>query len=196
MTISKQLFSVTRKDREILNGHVGRVIWFTGLSGSGKSTLANGLEKALHERGLRTYILDGDNIRQGLNSDLGFSAEDRIENIRRVAEVSRIMLDAGLIVMTAFITPFREDRKMAKELIGEKSFVEVFVNTPLSICEARDVKGLYKRARTGEISNMTGISSPYEVPTSPDIQVQGYDISEQNAVTTLIDYLDSKLSGF
>lgn len=162
-----QTFDVLRRDREDLKGHKGKVIWFTGLSGSGKSTLANALDRALHKAGKHTYILDGDNIRHGLNRDLGFSDTDRIENIRRIAEVSKLMLDAGLIVITAFISPFKREREMAKSLIGADNFLEVYVSTPLQVCEQRDVKGLYKKARAGEIANMTGISSPYEVPEAP-----------------------------
>jgi bifunctional enzyme CysN/CysC len=149
------------------------VIWFTGLSGSGKSTIANALEVELHQQGMRTYILDGDNVRQGLNKDLGFSDADRVENIRRIAEVSKLMLDAGLIVLTAFISPFQREREMAKALIGEERFVEVYVDTSLAVCEQRDVKGLYKKARSGLIPNMTGLSSPYEVPQSPTLIVPG-----------------------
>lgn len=167
--IYKQLTSISRIDRETLNGHKGKVIWFTGLSGSGKSTLANALETAIHNKGYRTFILDGDNIRLGLNKDLGFSETDRDENIRRIAEVSKLMLDAGLIVMTAFISPFRRERAFARELIGEDDFLEIYVNTPIAICEERDPKGLYKKARAGQISNMTGIDSPYEPPPHPDI---------------------------
>jgi len=169
--VHRQALSVTRADRERLNGHPGQVIWFTGLSGSGKSTLANALEQALHAQGQRTYILDGDNIRQGLNKDLGFTDADRVENIRRIAEVARLMMDAGLIVMTAFISPFRAEREMARQLIGEARFVEVFVDTPLAVCEARDPKGLYKKARAGQIPNMTGIHSAYEPPERPDCVV-------------------------
>ena len=165
--VHRQALSISREDREHLNGHKGKVIWFTGLSGSGKSTIANELEKALHAQGKRTYILDGDNIRQGLNKDLGFTDADRVENIRRVAEVAKLMMDAGLIVMTAFISPFRAEREMARELIGTDNFVEVFVDTPLDVCEQRDPKGLYKKARSGELPNMTGINSPYEPPLDP-----------------------------
>ncbi|MOA04610.1 Adenylyl-sulfate kinase [compost metagenome] len=147
------------------------MIWFTGLSGSGKSTIANALEKELHAQGKRTYILDGDNIRQGLNKDLGFTDADRVENIRRVAEVARLMMDAGLIVMTAFISPFHAEREMARELIGQENFIEVFVNTSLEVCEQRDPKGLYKKARSGQLPNMTGISSPYEAPLNADISI-------------------------
>lgn len=177
--IFKQAHVITRSCREQLNGHKGKVIWFTGLSGSGKSTLANALEQKLHLDGFRTYILDGDNIRHGLNSDLGFSDVDRVENIRRIAEVSRLMMDAGLVVMTAFISPFQKERAMARELIGNENFCEVYVSTPLNICENRDTKGLYKRARSGQIQNMTGISSPYEPPTNPDFIAEcGYQALE------------------
>lgn len=171
--ISFQNNKLSRLEREKLKNQKGTVIWLTGLSGAGKSTLANELENKLHQLGKHTYILDGDNLRLGLNKDLGFSKEDRVENIRRVAEVSRLMLDAGLIVITAFISPYREDRKMAKDLIGAKNFIEVFVDTPIEICEERDPKGLYKRARAGEILNMTGINSPYEPPTNSDFVFQG-----------------------
>ena len=163
--VHHQALTITRSAREHLNGHEGRVIWFTGLSGSGKSTIANALEKALHAQGKRTYILDGDNVRQGLNKDLGFTDADRVENIRRVAEVAKLMMDAGLIVLTAFISPFRTEREMARRLIGEEHFVEVFVDTPLELCEQRDPKGLYKKARSGQIPNMTGIHSAYEAPS-------------------------------
>lgn len=163
-----QPHTISRSHREQLNGHKGKVIWFTGLSGSGKSTLANTLETKLHEKGFRTYILDGDNIRHGLNRDLGFSDHDRIENMRRIAEVANLMMDAGLIVMTAFISPFQRERVMTRELIGTENFYEVYVNTSLHICETRDIKGLYKKARDGHITNMTGIGSPYEPPTNPD----------------------------
>jgi bifunctional enzyme CysN/CysC len=165
--VHRQALSINREDRERLNGHQGKVIWFTGLSGSGKSTLANALEKELHAQGKRTYILDGDNIRQGLNKDLGFTDADRVENIRRVVEVAKLMMDAGLIVMTAFISPFRAEREMARELIGIENFIEVFVDTPLEVCEKRDPKGLYKKARSGQLPNMTGINSPYEPPLNP-----------------------------
>jgi bifunctional enzyme CysN/CysC len=150
----------------------GQSIAITGASGSGKSTIANALEIALHAQGQRTYILDGDNVRQGLNKDLGFTDADRIENIRRVAEVAKLMMDAGLIVMTAFISPFRAERDMARQLIGEENFIEVFVDTPLAVCEQRDPKGLYKKARAGQLPNLTGIGSPYEPPVRPEILIQ------------------------
>ncbi len=170
--VHRQALSITHLDRERLNGHTGKVIWFTGLSGSGKSTLANALEKELHAEGKHTYILDGDNVRQGLNKDLGFTDVDRVENIRRVAEVAKLMMDAGLIVITAFISPFRAEREMARQMIGQKSFIEVFVDTPLEVCEQRDPKGLYKKARNGQLPNMTGINSPYEAPENPSMTVR------------------------
>ena len=177
--VHRHSLTITRTEREHLNGHRGRVIWFTGLSGSGKSTLANALEIELHGKGYRTFILDGDNIRHGLNKDLGFTDEDRVENIRRIAEVARLMMEAGMIVMTSFISPFRREREMARELIGADDFIEVYVDTPLEICEERDVKGLYRKARKGEIPNMTGINSPYEEPLNPELRISGQqNISE------------------
>lgn len=184
--VHPQALCISRTEREHLNQHQGKIIWFTGLSGSGKSTIANALEKELHAQGKRTYILDGDNIRQGLNKDLGFTDADRVENIRRVAEVAKLMMDAGLIVITAFISPFRAERKMARELIGEKYFVEVFVDTPLEVCEQRDPKGLYKKARRGELPNMTGIGSPYEKPLNADIVIHPNCINTDKAVQLLI----------
>ncbi len=160
--------NISRTDRELIKGQKGMIIWLTGLSGSGKSTLANNLEKELHKLKKHTYILDGDNLRLGLNKDLGFGNDDRVENIRRVAEVANLMMDAGLIVITAFISPFRAERLMARTLIGNNNFIEVFVDTPLEICEWRDPKGLYKKARNGELLNMTGINSPYEIPEKPE----------------------------
>ncbi|MCR1828872.1 sulfate adenylyltransferase subunit CysN [Pseudomonas oleovorans] len=189
--VHRQALSITREDRERLNGHQGKVIWFTGLSGSGKSTIANALEKELHAQGKRTYILDGDNVRQGLNRDLGFTDADRVENIRRVAEVAKLMMDAGLIVMTAFISPFRAERQMARELIGEDNFIEVFVDTPLDICEQRDPKRLYKKARSGQLPNMTGIDSPYESPTQPNILIKTALTSIKEAVILIDSYLYS-----
>lgn len=169
--VHRQALSITREDRERLNGHKGKVIWFTGLSGSGKSTIANALEKELHAQGKRTYILDGDNVRQGLNKDLGFTDADRVENIRRVAEVAKLMMDTGIIVMTAFISPFRREREMAKELIGAENFFEIYVSTPLKVCEQRDVKGLYKKARAGQLPNLSGVGSAYEQPIAAEIEI-------------------------
>ncbi len=171
--IHRQDLSIGRQDREKLNGHKGKVIWFTGLSGSGKSTIANALEIELHAKGYRTYILDGDNVRHGLNRDLGFTDTDRVENIRRVAEVAKLMLDAGMVVMTAFISPFRQEREMARNLIGAENFIEVYVNTPLEVCEKRDVKGLYKKARQGALPNLSGIGSVYEAPEEADVVIEG-----------------------
>jgi bifunctional enzyme CysN/CysC len=186
--VHKQTLSITRIEREKLNGHKGRVIWLTGLSGSGKSTIANALEIELHALGQRTYILDGDNIRQGLNKDIGFTDADRVENIRRIAEVAKLMMDAGLVVITAFISPFRREREMARELIGTENFIEVFVKTTLEVCEQRDVKGLYKKARHGQIPNMTGVNSPYEAPEAPDVVVDGALESVAQAVKSLMGF--------
>ena len=187
--VHRQALSITREDRERLSGHKGKVIWFTGLSGSGKSTIANALEQELHAQGRRTYILDGDNVRQGLNKDLGFTDADRVENIRRVAEVAKLMLDAGLIVITAFISPFRAEREMARKLIGEENFIEVFVDTPLEVCEQRDPKGLYKKARSGQLPNMTGIGSPYESPEQPNFIIQGADSNISTILKSLLQFV-------
>ena len=186
--VHTQALSITREDRERLNGHRGKVIWFTGLSGSGKSTLANALEVELHRQGLRTYILDGDNVRQSLNKDLGFTDTDRVENIRRIAEVAKLMADAGMIVMTAFISPFKREREMARELIGYENFIEVFVDAPLDVCEQRDVKGLYKKARAGIIPNMTGVNSPYECPDKPEF-IARTNVENLNKLVTHLNAL-------
>ncbi|WNN43508.1 MULTISPECIES: adenylyl-sulfate kinase [Winslowiella] len=182
--------AVTRAERESLNGHQGVVLWFTGLSGSGKSTVAGALEQALHQLGVRTYLLDGDNVRHGLCRDLGFSDDDRKENIRRVGEVAKLMVDAGLVVLTAFISPHRAERQMVRDTIGEGRFIEVFVDTPLAICEARDPKGLYKKARAGELRNFTGIDAVYEAPEQAEIQLDG-----EQLVTKLIAQLLDLLRG-
>jgi bifunctional enzyme CysN/CysC len=187
--VHEQALSITRMDRERLNGHPGKVIWFTGLSGSGKSTLANALEVELHGRGIRTYILDGDNVRRGLNKDLGFTDADRVENIRRVAEIARLMMDAGLVVITAFISPFEREREMARELIGAERFVEVYLSTPLEVCEQRDVKGLYKQARAGKIPNMTGLNSPYEPPDNPSLTIDAASTSVASGKQQLLDLI-------
>jgi len=167
--IHRQHLDIDKSARRALNGHSSKVFWFTGLSGSGKSTIANAFASHLHIQGIRTYLLDGDNIRHGLNKDLGFSDTDRVENIRRIAEVARLMVDAGLVVLTAFISPFRSERDTARELFDEGEFAEIFVDTPIEICEKRDAKGLYKKARAGEIPNFTGIGSAYEPPLSPEL---------------------------
>ncbi|AFM43246.1 adenylylsulfate kinase ApsK [Desulfosporosinus acidiphilus SJ4] len=166
-----QKMSIIRHDREKLNGHRGGVIWFTGLSGSGKSTLANALEKQLYAMGIRTYLMDGDNVRQGLNRDLGFRRIDRTENIRRIAEVAKLFVDAGIVVLTAFISPYDTDRCAARDIIGKSDFFEVFVDCALEECEKRDPKGLYAKARRGEILEFTGVSDPYEIPENPDLIV-------------------------
>ena len=184
--LTKHNFLVTREQREKNNGHPGLVIWFTGLSGSGKSTIANELDLELNSRGLKTYVLDGDNIRMRLNKDLGFSPEDRKENIRRISEVARLFADSGTIVITAFISPYLNDRKSARNVIGS-DFIEVFVNTPIEECIKRDPKGLYKKAMAGEIKGFTGIDAPYEEPLSPEICLSNLSISD--SVDILIDYL-------
>ena len=160
---------ISREDREKQNGHKSFVIWFTGLSGSGKSTLAHAVEKKLYERGCRTFVLDGDNVRHGLSSNLSFSEDDRKENIRRIGEAAKLMTEAGIITLTAFISPFKADREMVRSLFPHGEFIEVYCNASLEVCESRDVKGLYKKARAGEIKNYTGIDSPYEAPVNPEI---------------------------
>lgn len=186
--IRQQVLSITRKEREKLNAHPGNVLWFTGLSGSGKSTLANALEIELHAQGQRTYILDGDNIRLGLNRDLGFTDAERVENIRRVAEVAKLMLDAGLTVLVTFISPFRHEREMARALIEPINFIEIYLNAPLEICEMRDAKGLYTKARAGQLPNMSGIDSPYEPPENPTLVVN-YEQSKEESVKAIMKLL-------
>lgn len=173
--IHMQHLDISKRERAAIKGQTPCVVWFTGLSGSGKSTIANELEKRLHAQGLHTYLLDGDNVRHGLNKDLGFTDADRVENIRRVAEVAKLMVDAGLIVITAFISPFRDERDMARKLFGDGEFIEVFVDTPLEVAEQRDPKGLYKKARAGDLKNFTGVDSPYEVPESPSLHLHTVD---------------------
>jgi len=172
-----------------MKDHKPLLIWFTGLSGSGKSTIANELEKRLFDVGVHTYILDGDNVRKGLNSDLDFTEKGRIENIRRIGEVSNLFLDAGLVVLSAFVSPFRSDRSLVKKLAGDGNYIEVFVDCPLEVCEARDVKGLYKKARKGEIKDFTGISAPFEVPESPEIEINTAQLSIGESVQKVLDYI-------
>jgi bifunctional enzyme CysN/CysC len=188
--VHRQQLEIDKNARRTLNGHTSRVLWFTGLSGSGKSTIANALEKELHAQGIRTYVLDGDNVRHGLNSDLGFTDADRVENIRRIGEVAKLMVDAGIVVLTAFISPFRAEREMVRNLFEDGEFVEIFVDTPLEVAETRDPKGLYKKARLGEIPNFTGIGSPYEVPERPDIRIDTKTESVERIVKRLIKELD------
>ncbi|SEI86785.1 bifunctional enzyme CysN/CysC [Allopseudospirillum japonicum] len=185
---------VTKAHKSKMKNQTPKVLWFTGLSGAGKSTLANALEVELYHLGYHTHILDGDNVRQGLNKDLGFTDADRVENIRRMAEVAKLMNEAGIIVITAFISPFASERKMARQLIGENQFIEIFVDVPLQIAEARDPKGLYKKARLGEIKNFTGIDSVYEVPNDPDLHIKTDQLSIPECVKTIIKHM--KLSGF
>jgi bifunctional enzyme CysN/CysC len=183
--VHTQALTVNKQARAEMNGHKGKVLWLTGLSGSGKSTIANATEQVLFQRGVHTYILDGDNVRQGLNQDLGFTEADRVENIRRVAEVAKLMVDAGLVVITAFISPFRSERDMARSLFDEGEFIEVFVDTPLATAEARDPKGLYKKARRGELPHFTGIDSPYEAPQNPDAVLNTATLSLEECVVQL-----------
>lgn len=180
---------MSRDDKEQLLKQHGMMLWFTGLSGSGKSTVAIALERELHSRGLLCRILDGDNIRSGINNNLGFSAEDRVENIRRIAEVGRLFVDTGIITIAAFISPNNKLREMAAEIIGKDDFVEVFVSTPLEECEKRDVKGLYAKARRGEIKNFTGISAPFEAPEHPDITLDTSKLPVEESVKILLDYV-------
>lgn len=174
-------------------GQVPQLIWFTGLSGSGKSTLAVQLESLLFEKGYKTYLLDGDTIRTGLNNDLGFSEEDRIENIRRIAEVARIMLDSGVILLAAFISPFQANRDTVKRIVGAENYFEVFVDAPLEVCEKRDVKGLYKKARTGELKNFTGISSPYEIPENPDVRIRTDEYDLDEAIKLIMNAVEDRI---
>ncbi|AHF08072.1 adenylyl-sulfate kinase [Desulfitobacterium metallireducens] len=187
-----QKSTVSREDRESLNGHRSGVLWFTGLSGAGKSTLANALEKRLFAEGIRTYILDGDNVRQGLNQDLEFSPEDRAENIRRIAEVAKLFTDAGVLVLTAFISPYHVDRKLAKNIIHGDDFIEIYVRCSIEECEKRDAKGLYAKARRGEISQFTGVSAPYEVPENPDIVVSTEEMNIEQCVEEIMTELKNR----
>lgn len=182
--------SVTKEERHLMNQHQGGILWLTGLSGSGKSTLANAVEKRLHEMGIRSYVLDGDNIRHGLNKDLGFSEKDRKENIRRIGEVAKLFVDAGILVITAFISPYQQDRKLAREMVETKDFNEVYLKCPLKECEKRDPKGLYKKARKGEIVQFTGISAPYEEPDDPELVIE----TDKNTIDGSLDQMISYLS--
>ncbi len=184
--------NVTAEERQKLNGHKGAVVWFTGLSGCGKSTVANAVDRLLHDRGIHTYELDGDNIRMGLNKNLGFSPEDRTENIRRIGEVAKLFSHAGTIVLTAFISPYREDRDQVRAILGDGEFHEVYVNASLETCEARDPKGLYKKARAGEIKGFTGIDAPYEAPENGELELNSDDKGIEELANEVIAHLEAK----
>lgn len=187
-------YQISRYDRVASNKHKSLLVWFTGLSGSGKSTIANQVEYQLHKTGIKTYSLDGDNIRKGINKDLSFSPQDRTENIRRIGEVANLMIDAGIVVLAAFVSPYKKDRDALRNLVKDVNFVEVFINTSIEECERRDVKGLYKKARAGEIKNMTGISAPYEAPEQPDIEIKTETESIEDSVKRIVDFITPKLS--
>jgi len=193
LNIVKHNFRVTKKNREEKQGHKSYLLWFTGLSGSGKSTLANLVEVALHEQNKATYVLDGDNIRQGINKDLTFTPEDRSENVRRIAEISNLMVEAGVITLAAFVSPFLKDRALIKNIVGHDNFIEIFVNTSLEECERRDIKELYKKARSGEIRNLTGISSPYEAPIDPDFEIITDGRTIEDSVKEILGFLNNKI---
>ena len=192
--IVKHSYSVNRDSRKKLKQHKSILLWFTGLSGSGKSTIANCVEQELHKNSIHTYTLDGDNIRKGLNSDLSFSPKDRSENIRRIAETAHLMMDAGLVVLAAFVSPYRNDRDHIRKIVGDDNMVEIYINTSIEECERRDVKGLYKKARKGEIKNMTGISAPYEPPLHPDIQINTEKVTIIDATKQIINFINPKLT--
>lgn len=185
MNLIPSISQITRAQREQQNGHKSLVVWFTGFSGSGKSTIAQEIESKLFKQNFHVFTLDGDNTRLGINSDLGFSPEDRSENIRRVAEIAKLLLDSGALIITSFISPFIADREKAKSIIGEVDFMEVYIDCPLEVCESRDVKGLYKKARNGQLKDFTGIDSPFEAPTSPDLVLK----TAENSVEKCVDYL-------
>jgi adenylylsulfate kinase len=184
--------TVTRERRNQLNKHKSVVIWFTGLSGSGKSTLAHSVEEELHQLNCRTFVLDGDNVRHGLSSNLGFSNPDRKENIRRIGEVSKLMMEAGVITITAFISPFKDDRNMVREMLPYGDFIEIYCQASLETCEVRDIKGLYKLARAGKIKNYTGIDSPYDIPENPELIINTEDNSLEESVAKVIDFLKTR----
>ncbi|MBP1838700.1 adenylyl-sulfate kinase [Formosa algae] len=186
-------YQISREDRHKKNSHNSFLMWFTGLSGSGKSTIANVVEQKLFQKGIKTYTLDGDNIRKGINNDLTFAPEDRTENIRRIAEISNLMIDAGVVTLAAFVSPYKKDRENIKNIVNDDNFVEIYINTSVEECERRDVKGLYKKARAGEIKNMTGISAPYEVPENPAIEIKTEEVTVEDAANTIIEYILPKL---
>lgn len=192
--IFEQKYRVSRQDREAVLGHRPLVIWFTGLSGSGKSTIANLVELELNNMRILTYTLDGDNVRGGLNKDLNFSESDRKENIRRIAEVAKLFVDSGVIILAAFISPYKRDREMVRDIVDNENFIEVYINTSIKECEKRDVKGLYRLARAGEIKNMTGIDAPYEPPSNPDIEILTEKMSIKESVKYIVDFIKIKLN--
>ena len=191
----KHNYKTTKIQREKLHGHKAFLIWFTGLSGSGKSTIANTLELKLNNQNVSTYSLDGDNIRLGINKDLTFSPEDRAENIRRIGEIANLFVDAGIVTLASFVSPYTKDRDEVKNSVGQENYIEVFVNTSLDECERRDVKGLYKKAREGEIKNMTGISAPYETPQNPDLEIDTVKESVDESVNKILKFLEKRLYG-
>ena len=182
--------TITKEDRHRMNGHKSAILWYTGLSGAGKSTLANKVEEKLFEKGFHTYVLDGDNVRHGLNKGLGFTAEDRKENIRRIGEVAKLFVDAGVLVSTAFVSPYIEDREMVRSIVKEGEFIEIYVSASLEVCEERDTKGLYKKARAGEIKNFTGISDPYEAPENPELTVDTGGQTLDESADVVLNYLE------
>ena len=193
--IVQHSFNISKSDREKLHQHKAFLIWFTGLSGSGKSTIANTLELKLNNQNVSTYSLDGDNIRLGINKDLTFSPEHRVENIRRIGEIANLFVDAGIVTLASFVSPYIKDRQEVKKTVGPENYIEVFVNTSLDECERRDVKGLYKKARKGEIKNMTGISAPYEAPVNPEIEIDTVKESVDQSVNKILKFLEKRLYG-
>jgi len=191
--ITKHNYSIVKEDRQKQNKHNSFLLWFTGLSGSGKSTIANEIEQALYAKNIKTYTLDGDNIRKGINNDLTFAQEDRTENIRRIAQIANLFIDAGVVVLAAFVSPYQRDRENIKKIVKDVNFVEIYINTSIAECERRDVKGLYRKARAGEIKNMTGISAPYEVPKNPDIEIKTEEQTLEEAVNEILSIIEAKL---
>ncbi|GAB5416364.1 MAG: adenylyl-sulfate kinase [Crocinitomicaceae bacterium] len=192
--IIRQEFKLSKKDRQTIKKHGSFLIWFTGLSGSGKSTLSNAVEQRLHEMGVHTYPLDGDNIRDGINKNLSFSPDDREENNRRVGEIAKLFIDAGIVTLGSFISPYKKSREEIRDIVGADNFIEVFLNTSLEECERRDVKGLYEKARNGEILSFTGISSPYEAPEKPDIEIKTEELSVEEAADEVLQFVSKKLA--
>jgi adenylylsulfate kinase len=189
-------FNISKEQRSKIKKHGAFLLWFTGLSGSGKSTIANAVENALHEKGIHTYTLDGDNVRQGLNNNLSFSPEDRKENIRRISEVANLMIDAGLVVLAAFVSPYKKDREMVRNRVKDVNFIEIFVDTPIAECERRDVKGLYVKARKGLIKDFTGVNAPYEAPENPAVKIDTTLVTVDDAVEEILNYIKNKLHAY